>query len=548
MNPEIGPKSERLMIGLGRYDPGTGTLSALDGSPIHLRRQSADVLSVLAARPGEVVKREELIERVWKGVATTDDSLIQCISDIRRALGKDVVETFHKVGYRLAVTREEKNSRAHSVRAPVATLAGITTGLAAAVALGWWLAWPQSEDTATGATIFPPRIIAEKTLAVLPFVNLGGGEALQYFGDGLSEDLTTDLAKIADLTVISYASSSDFPGAEAGFRDIAQNLGVRYLLRGTVRHSGERVRINVSLIDPFEGTNVWAERFDRVRQDPFDLQEDVTQAIVDALSLTLEAEDAPTRVTPDAYFMLLRGLEPLRENSVAGNAQARDYFERALALDPDYARAHAYIAVSHGRDTMFDYSGDPGRSSVEKGLESAITAIQLDPDLPNAYFALAILNLAIREHDNALAAARHSIRLNRNFADGYAVLAETGVYGGDLTEALESIQYAKRLHPHHPASYHWIEGHIHFQLGDAGSARPLLEQTIGFVPGFVPAAVVLAAVYSDLGEQDRGSSVLAAVRGMEPGFSIDEYLQATPYRSDYRMQRLAEALVALIDR
>jgi tetratricopeptide (TPR) repeat protein len=309
-----------------------------------------------------------------------------------------------------------------------------------------------------------------------------------------------------------------------------------------VRHSHDRVRINVSLIDPYEGVNVWAERFDRVQQDPFDIQENVTHAIVDALSLTLEAEDAPTRVAPDAYFMLLRGLEPLRENTVTGNRRARAHFQHALDLDPNYARAHAYIAVTHGRDTMFDYSADPGRSSVQKGLEAAITAIQLDPDLPNAYFALAILNLAIGDHDKALAAARHSIRLNRNFADGYAILAEAGVYGGELTEALEAIQHAKRLHPHHPASFDWIEGHIQFQLGSAQAARPLLEQTVEMTPGFVPAFATLAAVYSELGDYERGQSVLAAVDALEPGFSIEYFLKLTPYASEERQQRLANAL------
>lgn len=540
MNPEIGPKSEILLIGQSRYDPGSGELVGTDGKPLHLRRQSADVLAVLAAKPGEIVRREDLIETVWKDVATTDDSLIQCVSDIRRALGKDVVETFPKIGYRLIAT-EVTDAQEETKSGRPLSRAAVLVSLISVVAFGWW----QFADRASEETIVPPRIVAEKTLAVLPFVNLGGGEALQYFGDGLSEDLTTDLAKIDDLTVISYASSGDFPEAEAGFRDIATNLGVRYLVRGTVRHSGERVRINVSLIDPFEGTNVWAERFDRVRQDPFDIQEDVTRAIVDALSLTLEAEDAPNRVAPDAYFMLLRGLEPLRENTLEGNALARDFFERALALSPEYARAHAYIAVSYGRDTMFDYSGDPDRSSIQSGLEAAITAIQLDPELPNAYSALAVLNLAIGEHDKAIAAARHSIRLNRNYADGYAILAETGVYGGDLNEALEAIHHAKRLHPHHPASYHWIEGHILFQQADVGSARPFLEQTIELAPGFLPATVMLAAAYADLGDEDRGRSVLAAVRVLEPEFSIEGFLDATPYKSEDRTLRLAEALGSL---
>lgn len=541
MKPEIGPKTQNLVIGQFQYDRASGSLTGSDGKPVRLRRQSFEVLSVLAANPGEVIDREQLIDAVWKGVATTDDSLIQCVADIRRALGKDAIETFPKVGYRLVATLSNSSTRASSRIGASLKTAVVAVGILSAGAWFWQFGMPANKDVDDTA-IAPPRIVPEKTLAVLPFANLGGGEDLQFFGDGLSEDLTTDLAKISDLTVISFASSNDFAEAEAGFKDIANDLGVRYLVRGTVRHTSERVRINVSLIDPYEGVNVWAERFDRVRDDPFDIQEDVTRAIVEALSLKLKAEGTPSRVAPDAYFMLLRGLEPLRENTVAGNHRAREHFKQALQLDPDYARAHAYLAVAHGRDTMFNYSGDPDYSSVQKGLEAAIRAIQLDPNLPNAFFALAILNLAIAEHDKALAAARHSLRLNRNFADGYAVLAEAGVYGGDLSEALDAIQHAKRLHPHYPASYHWIEGHIQFQMGNANEARPLLEQTIEMTPGFVPAFVALAAVYSELGDHDRGRSVLAAVGALEPSFSVDDFLDVMPYALEERLLRLTEAL------
>lgn len=544
MKPEIAPKSRVMSIGSCRYDLASGALTEADGSPIRLRRQSSEVLAVLASNPGQIVSRDELIQAVWKDVATTDDSLIQCIADIRRVLGKDAVETFPKLGYRLTtapsvVLRSAPRTKRTRFIVAAAFVAVLIVGG------GLWQFWRGLEDRADQSTIVPPRIVPEKTLAVLPFVNLGGGDTLQYFGDGLSEDLTTDLAKISDLTVISYASSGDFSNAEKGFREIADDLSVRYLVRGTVRHSGERVRINVALIDPYEGTNLWAERFDRVRRDPFDIQEDVTRAIVDALSLKLEAEAVTSRVAPDAYFMLLRGLEPLRESSAVGNRLAREYFERALALDPNYARAHAYVAVSYGRDTLFRYSGDTDRGAVQKGLEAAITAIQLDPGIANAYSALAILNLAIGDHEKALASARHSIRLNHNFADGYAILAEAGVYGGDLIEALDAIQHAKRLHPHHPASYHWIEGHIHFQLGNAEAARPLLELTVERNPGFVSAFAKLAAVYSELGDHDRGQAALAAATAIEPAFSINAFLDSIPYASKERHSRLANALVAL---
>ncbi len=418
MTSEIAPKSRVLRIGQSRYDLETGAITAADGTPIHLRKQSADVLAVLSSNPGQVVDREALVQAVWKDIATTDDSLIQCIADIRRALGKEVIETYPKIGYRLVAVAASADHSTERSRNRLRQFTAVGVCVLFALGLGLWIKADSSGFDADGTAIVPPRVVPNKTLAVLPFVNLGGGDELQFFGDGLSEDLTTGLAKIPDLTVIAFASSGDFPQAEAGFREIAENLGVRYLVRGTVRHSKDRVRINVSLIDPFEGVNVWAERFDRVRQNPFDVQEDVTRAIVDALSLSLNANVVPSRVATDAYFMLLRGLEPLREGTIEGNRRAREYFEKALELEPNYARAHAYIAVAYGRDMMFDYAAPSQRQSVQPGLQAAIAAIQLDPDIPNAYYSLAILNLAIGENDKALAAARHSIQLHRNFAEG----------------------------------------------------------------------------------------------------------------------------------
>ncbi|WP_300031621.1 tetratricopeptide repeat protein [uncultured Roseobacter sp.] len=542
MTSEIAPKSRVLMIGQGRYNLETGALTAADGAPIHLRKQSVEVLAVLSSRAGEVVDREALVQAVWKDIATTDDSLIQCIGDIRRALGKEVIETYPKIGYRLVAEAASADRPTGMPRISLRLMAAVGAFVLFASGLGLWLSSGSGGFDADSAAIVPPRIVPDKTLAVLPFVNLGGGEELQFFGDGLSEDLTTDLAKIPDLTVIAFASSGDFPQAEAGFREIADNLGVRYLVRGTVRHSNDRVRINVSLIDPFEGVNVWAERFDRVRQDPFDVQEDVTRAIVDALSLSLNASVVPPRVATDAYFMLLRGLEPLREGSLEGNQRAREYFEKALALEPDYARAHAYIAVAYGRDMMFDYARSSPLQSVQPGLQAAIAAIRLDPDIPNAYFALAILNLAIGENDKALAAARHSIQLNRNFADGYAILAEAAVYGGNLEEGREAIQHAKRLHPHHPARFDWIEAHVHLQLGDPETARALLEITVEEAPGFAAAFVLLAAAYSELGEYQRAESVLAALRAQQPGFPVDQFVASEPFAFEDRRQRLDDAL------
>jgi len=531
---------EILQLGMFRYDRDTGQLTDDQGTNIPLRRQSADVLSVLAEHAGEIVTKATFFEEVWPGIATTDDSLVQCIADIRKVLGRDVVKTYPKRGYKLELDL-----------APDLFVAKVRDGrtlwLAIAACLGaigifLYVVLP-SPPTSDNRTIVPPVVSSENTLAVLPFVDLGTGPELRFFGDGLSTDLATDLSKVPKLTVISYDSSFDYSGAESGFKNIAKDLGVRYLVRGTVRQNADRIRINVSLIDTFDGNNVWAERFDRDKGNPFDVQAEVTRKIVDALSLTLNSgERAPQRIEPDAYFMLLRGLEPLREFTERGNREARRYFERALALDPEYARAYANIAITYGRETVFRSSVEISKTSIEKGLEAAITAIQLDPNLPDAYFALGVLNLAIRQYDNAMAAARHALKLDKNYSDGYALLAEIALYSGDLEEARFAIQRAKLLHPHHPSSYHWIEGQILFHLGRYDDAQPFLEAGVEGNPHFYQGLIALVANYGQQRNTKAAKVIMDKALVSLPKLKVDNVLEKMPYRIEKRRLRLEEGL------
>jgi TolB-like protein len=546
----MGNEKNTKILSIGRFllDPATGCLTDGRGEVVHLRKQTAEVLAVLASEAGRIVGKEKLIDAVWPGIATTDDSLVQCISDIRRTLGRDVVETFPKRGYRLR-NGAGPDPPGISIRAierfrlawqPWLAVAAITLGVVAVLVLPL----DRTRDLDT-EPIVPPVVRSDRTIAVLPFFNLSGDPGLRFFSDGLSEDLVTDLSKVADLTVISHASSFDFRDAEFGFRAIADELGVRYLVRGTVRHHEDRVRINVALIDPRDGMNIWAERFDRSRQFPFDVQEEIIRHIVEALSLELvETVEVARRVEPDAYYMLLRGLEPLRDHTAAGNLEARAYFERALEFDPEYARAHANIALTYARATVFRYADGVSPASIQRGVEAAITAIRFDPEIPDAYLALAMLNLALGEHANALAAARHSIRLDANFSDGYALLAEAGVHGGDLDEALAAIRRAKLLHPRYPFAYDWIEGHIYFQMGRHDAAEPLLLSAVEASPDFYRGLIVLAANYGHRSERGAAGDTLSKIIAINPNFSIGEEVEQSRYLFDDRRQRLAHGLQA----
>lgn len=528
------------MLGAFRFDRATGQLSDTDGAIVHLRRQSADVLTVLASRVGDIVSKDTLFESVWPGIATTDDSLVQCISDIRRVLGPGIVETFPKKGYRLGHTATTKTSPPLTNRRPMMSLAAVSILVAIGLFVFMQSDKPPLQDT---KAINPSAALANNTLAVLPFVSLSAGSDLQFFGDGLSEDIATDLSNVPKLTVISQASSFDYPAAESGFDEIADELGVRYLVRGTVRHNADRIRITVSLIDTRDGVNVWAERFDRNKLNPLDVQAEVTRKIVEALSLTLKSgERSPRHIEPDAYLMLLRGLEPLRSLTAKGNLEARIFFENAVELDPDYARAYANIAITYGREVDGLSSKQSSTLSIERGLEAAVTAIQLDPDIPHAYFALGVLNLATEQYDTALSAARHAIKLNGNYSDGHSLLAEISLYGGDLEVALSAIQRAKILHPHHPISFHWIEGQILYLLGRHLDAQPLLEAAYEDNPNFVQGQIFLAANYGQQDNPKAAANSLHSFLTTHPNLSLEQELLRMPFQDDERREQLIAGL------
>lgn len=528
---------ETLIFGGFRYDCNTGQLTDPTEKIVHMRSQSADVLAVLAQNAGEIVSKDDLMESVWRGVVTTDDSLVQCIADIRRAVGREAIKTFPKRGYQLNFEIDEKITPLNKsgIRRP------LWLGLVACLALAAVLAIRMLRPDHGQNTTVLPIVMQENTLAVLPFANLSGNPEIQYFSNGLSADLSTDLSKVTGLTVISHASSFKYPNAESGFKKIAQDLGVRYLVRGTVRHEADRVRINVALVDVLDGFNIWADRYDRERSNPFDVQEEVTREIVGALSLVLGMESVERRVEPDAYYTLLRGLESLRELSASANAEARQYFLRAIALDPQYARAHASIAITFARETVLQTS-EYSESSIEKGLEAAITAIQLNPDIPEAYYALGWLNLGVKEFDNALAAARHAIKLDSNYSEGYALLAEVALYAGDLNESLIAIKRAKLLHPHHPPSYHWTEGHILYQLGRFEDAQLVLEEAANLNNHFYQGLIVLAANYGQLGNSEAASLILSREKIKKPPLDAVKLASKIPYGIQKRRAVLIDGL------
>ena len=286
------------------------------------------------------------------------------------------------------------------------------------------------------STAPPPKL----SIAVLPFANMSGDAEQEYFADGISEDTITALSKLSQLFVIARNSSFTFKGRNVNVQEVGRSLGVRYVLEGSVRKSGNRVRITAQLIDATTGGHLWAERFDRDLTDIFAVQDDVTQHIVGALALNLtegEQQRLATEHTDnlEAYDCFLRGREQLWRFTREQNTQARELLQRAIELDPKFASAYAFLAVAHGLDYINRWSTSPS-TSVEQAEEFATRAVALDDRNPYAHWALGIINLHLRRHDMAIREAERTISLAPNLADGHESLGNALHYSGRSEEAL----------------------------------------------------------------------------------------------------------------
>ncbi len=532
----------QVRLGAFMFDADLEELRDAQGQLVPLRRQSAGVLAVLARNTGQTVGKSALMDLVWRDVAVTDDSLVQCIADIRRALGpgtRDCVQTVPRRGYRLdlaAATPRPKLRLARIAAAGTALLIVLATVLSA------MLIWRND-----AAHALPPLTSSDgrPVIAVLPFANISGDPDRQYFSDGLTEDLTTDLSRFSGMRVIASASSAAFRESTLGLSTIARELGATHLIQGSVRRDGRRVRVNATLTDAASATNVWAERYDRDIGGIFDLQDEVTRAIATALAVQLSTgEDGrfeQRRTDADAYDLLLRGLGPLRRLTAEGTNEARVYFRRALEIDPDYARAHANIALSYGQSIVFRLSDD--RADLDIALHEAELAEKLDPNIPQTQFALAVVHLALRNHSRAIAAARKAVILDPSYADGFAVLAQTLAYGGDLNEALVAIRTAKELSPRFNFAYLWVEAHIMFQMRRYQDARAILEDVIARNPAFLVGHLTLASTYGHLGLTDEAEWLTAEILTLVPKISARNEGEAAPYSKSQDRAHFVEGLL-----
>ncbi len=485
----------RIRFGHWTLLPGSRRVLAGE-APVSLGGRAFDLLVCLVRHRGRVVTKAELMDAVWPGSAVIDNNLSAQVTALRRAFGADAVLTVAGVGYQLGLEVTED---------------GESTG-----------------GRAAAGTDAP-------SIAVLPFTNLSGDPGEDYFADGVAEDILTALSGFASIVVIARSSSFGLGsrGAVAA-QHACRQLGVRYVLEGSVRRLATQVRISVQLVEASTHTQLWATRFDRPLADLFDVQDDIAARVASAIEPAIrkaEIEQA-RRTRPGslaAYDLYLRALPHLYATRPDDNSAARGLLERALALEPSFAAAQAHLAWGYEQALA---RGWPGASEVQRPIAISLARQALSgagDDANTIGLAGFVLSTVGRDHDAGLAALRRATVRNPNNALVANLAGTANLFAGDLDEARRQLERVRRLSPSDPAAFMFVTALacVRLLLDEPMEALHLCTESVAIHPDWEFTWWVIAAAAGELGQEPRARDALSNLRRLGghgelslPGFRV----------------------------
>ncbi|MCH6589703.1 MAG: tetratricopeptide repeat protein [Proteobacteria bacterium] len=432
--------------------------------------------------------------------------------------------------------------------------AAVAAGLGLVAIAGfatWWQFVPMDVEPASVERMALP-LPDKPSIAVLPFVNMSGDPEQEYFADGMTEDLITDLSKISGLFVIARSSTFTYKGRSVKVREVAEELGVRYVLEGSVRLAGDQVRINAQLIDATTGGHLWADRYDGSLANIFPLQDKVTEKIVAALALNLtDSEQAQLRRKPtdnlEAYDYYLRAKQGTYGYDGEGLADALSLYEKAVALDPKFADAYAgYARVAVDVWRLDVDSVLPGPVARKRAYEAAAQALALDANNPGAYSVLGMLQMVDSRYDEAITSVKKAVSLDPNNAEAYINLALVLTHSGRPTEAVAAMETALRLNPRPPPGVNLLSGFILFMDRQYERATEQLEKAREAMPTNAAVHEQLAMAYAQLGRLDEARAEVNEMLKKRPWVNL-AYLRLfyayhkRPEDLDHRIEALRKA-------
>jgi adenylate cyclase len=385
------------------------------------------------------------------------------------------------------------------------------------------------------------------SIAVLPFVNMSGDPKEEYFCDGLTEQIITSLSKFQRLFVVARNSTFVYKGKPVKIQKVAEDLGVRYVLEGSLQRSSDRVRITAQLIDAINGHHTWSEHYDRELKDIFALQDEITIKIIQAMRINLtEGEQArhwfkyrghtPNLQAVDKNW---QGNDFMRHGTKEGNSTARQLYEEAIALDPNFVWPYVNLGFAHFWDARSGWSESPARS-LQRAFELAQKALSIDDSIDLGHSLLGSIYAMMGHYDKAIAEAERAVTLNPNGAMAYTYLA--GIVGGAgrWEESVLHAEQSKRLHPF--AGDNWVLGRAYFMTGQHEKAIETLKKAIQRNLDDILAHIYVAACYSSSGRDAEASASAKEVLRINPKFNIESYAKQIPYKNKTDIEREVAAL------
>jgi TolB-like protein/Tfp pilus assembly protein PilF len=480
--------------------------------PVSLEPQVFDLVVHLMENRDRVVSKDELIEKIWHGRHVAESTLTSRINAARKAVGDSgsaqaLIRTIARKGFRFVGT--------------------VQTG-AESAAPAEAAASPREPDAHAIMTDRPG-------IAVLPFINMSGDRAQEYFSDGISEDIITALSKLRWFFVIARNSSFVYKGRSVHINEIARELGVRYVVEGSVRRSGDQVRISAQLNDVTTGSHLWAERYDRSIADVFAVQDEITEAIVAAVEPHLyAAESFRAQHKPpgslDAWDLVMRALSHFWRVTRQDNTVAQALLEKAIDIDPHYGKALGLLANSR---IFGAHMGWAAMGSVlDQATREALAAVEADSEDAWAHHGLAYSYLFARRFDDAIAEFELALRLNPNFAFSQAFYAVTLCYAGRYEQGDVAISRALRLSPRDPlaAIYYGLGAYIQFAGRRYDEAIKLARESLRQRADFVGAHRVLTAASGMAGDRELAVIALQGLRQAQPNISLEWIARELPMK------------------
>lgn len=387
------------------------------------------------------------------------------------------------------------------------------------------------------------KIPDKPSIAVLPFLNMSEDTEQEYFSDGLTEDLITDLSKISGLFVIARNSVFSYKGKNIKVDRIGRELGVKYLLEGSVRKVGDRVRITAQLIDTKSGGHIWAERYDRDLKDIFTLQDEVREQIVNALTVQMTSDDKKritmrSTVNLEAYDYFLKAITLCSSSKLDDLEEARILLKKATDLDPKFSRAYSELGKTYFIQWIF--GPDKNMAILDKVYEYGRKAIKINPDEPSGYSQLAHYYLWTKQHDSGIEQIKKAIALDPYNSQWLASLGELLTYAGRAEEGIQYLKKAIRLDPKYPVWYLYGLGHAYFLLGDHEQAVLTFEKVVEQDPGFWPSYLLMAASLDILGRKEDSLKAVERVLEKNANFSDENWEQRVPYKDPAAVEQMVQ--------